>query len=80
MLRSSETLHIYEGLIGYGIAETEDALVQALWQLGNSGMAADYVNSGNPRLEEAGRAWAKENGYVIMPMPGGGGGPAWGSH
>jgi hypothetical protein len=78
-LRSPATLYIYRGLITYGVNEAEEALVEALQRFGDKTMALDYVNSGNEALGAAGRAWAKDNGYIIIPMPGSGGGPAWGS-
>ena len=41
-------------------------------------MAEDFINSGNEKLEEAAREWAKKNNYTIYEMPGFGG-KEWGS-
>ena len=57
---------------------SEDALIEALNHYGDSGLATDFVNSGNTKLEDAARAWATKHGYRIMTMPGGGS-AQWGS-
>jgi len=41
-------------------------------------MAEDYLNCGNPDLEDAARAWAKKHGYNVVTQPGGGA-VQWGS-
>ena len=33
-------------------------------------MAEDYLNCGNPTLEDATRAWAKKHGYNVVTQPG----------
>ena len=43
-------------------------------------IALDYLNSGEPTLEQAARDWAKRYGYTVMSMPGGAGGVRWGGH
>lgn len=78
MLNGPGTLFIYHGLIVYGVAEAEGALIDALWRHGDSNMALAFVNSGNGTLEAEGRKWASHHGYMIVPMPGVSGGPVWG--
>jgi len=62
----------YLFLIGSGRQELEPLLVRALleypasWQ-----MAVDYLNSGNPNLSEAAKAWAAKYGYKITSRSGG---------
>jgi HEAT repeat protein len=62
-----------------GQAGSEDVLVEALAQHGTKEMALDYMNSGHGPLAEAGKAWAKEHGYIVVPLPGGSGAGKWGS-
>jgi len=69
---------IYPYLIEIGASGTEDMLINALNIYGFSMMAEDFINSGNEKLEEAARKWAKENNYTIYQMPGFGG-KEWGS-
>ena len=68
----------YPYLIEIGASGTEDMLINALNIYGFSMMAEDFINSGNEKLEEAARKWAKENNYTIYQMPGFGG-KEWGS-
>lgn len=68
----------YPYLIEIGASGTEDMLIEALNAYGFSMMAEDFINSGNEKLEEAARKWAKKNNYTIYEMPGFGG-KEWGS-
>ena len=45
----------------------EEQLIFALETFGTKNMAEDFLNCGNPQLEEVARVWAKENNYVIQP-------------
>jgi hypothetical protein len=62
----------YLFLVGSGRQELEPLLVRALldypasWQ-----MAVDYLNSGNPNLSEAAKAWAAKHSYKITSRSGG---------
>lgn len=78
LLEEEETVAIYGALISIGESGTEEALIRALNQHGYKRMAEDYLNSGNPDLEEAAEAWAEAHGYSVTRSPAGGGGPAWG--
>ncbi len=69
---------VYPDLIEIGASGTEDMLINALNLYGYSMMAEDFINSGNEKLEEAAKEWAKENNYTIYEMPGFGG-KEWGS-
>jgi hypothetical protein len=55
----------YGELIEKGEPGTEDRLIDALSLLGNPRMAVDFVNSGNPALEEAGRRWSEDHGQTV---------------
>lgn len=70
LLRASETVHIYYGLIGLGKKGTQADLVTALETYGYEAMAEDYLNSGNAKLEAAARRWADAHGYDITTLPG----------
>jgi HEAT repeat protein len=67
----------YPFFIAWGEEDSEGVLIEALNQYGTKAMAQAYINSGNEKLEEAGRAWAKAQGYIVLPQPGGGG-ARWG--
>jgi HEAT repeat protein len=56
----------YRFLIRRGRAGSEALLIDTLRGYGTPRMAADFVYSGNPALEAAGRAWAKKN-RVALP-------------
>jgi len=43
---------------------SEDVLIAALNAKGETGMALDFIMSGNPKLAAAARAWAASHGYV----------------
>jgi len=60
---------IYPYLIEIGASGTEDILIEALNMYGSSMMAEDFINSGNEKLEEAARDWAKKKNYTIYEMP-----------
>jgi HEAT repeat protein len=49
---------------------SEDALIEALNKAGDQYMAADFMNSGNQKLESSADAWASRNNYQITYMPG----------
>ena len=48
-----------------GTDRTIDDLCEALSRYGTKDMAQNFVNSGNGRLESAGRMWAENHGYVV---------------
>jgi len=49
---------------------TEEALIEALDKAGNSGMAVEFLNSGNEKLSAAAHEWASQSNYQITYMPG----------
>lgn len=59
----------YKFFIGQGMAGSEAELISALNLFGNKQMALDFLNCGNPQLAEAGRAWARTYGYMIVADP-----------
>jgi HEAT repeat protein len=77
-LRSTQTLRIYYGLMQVGAPETVDALASALLRLGDLDMAEDFLNCGEPTLEQAANDWADANGYQVVPS-GGSSDMTWGS-
>lgn len=48
---------------------SEEILVEAIRRYGTKEMAVDYLNSGHEPLEEAAKAWAQNNGYIITGLP-----------
>lgn len=69
----------YAFFIRRGEPGTKTILIEALNNYGNSSMAADFLNSGDSQLTEAGRNWATIHNYNILQLPPGvGGGPKWG--
>lgn len=80
---SKQKLDIIAGAHQYyirqGDSSTEKLLIKALDKYGESDMAADYLNSGNEKLEAAAQKWAEDNGYFITSIPGFGGDTQWGS-
>ncbi len=80
---SDSRLDIIAGACMYfirkGEPSSEDTLIKALNKYGDSDTAVDFLNSGNEKLEEAGRKWADDNGYFITTIPGVGGSGTWGS-
>lgn len=65
-LTSTGTLPIYYGLMKLGAPETIDAMASALLRLGDLDMAEDYLNCGEPTLEQAAHDWATANGYEVV--------------
>jgi HEAT repeat protein len=65
-LTSTGTLRIYYGLMKLGATETVDAMASALLRLGDLKMAEDYLNCGEPTLEQAAHSWADANGYQVV--------------
>jgi hypothetical protein len=59
----------YQYFIVHGEAGSEDALIGAMAQFGSKEMALDFIKCGNQKLANAGRAWAKENGFMIVLDP-----------
>jgi HEAT repeat protein len=59
----------YASFFRKGTAGTEWPLVLALLKYGNTKMAEDFLNCGNPALSNAGSTWARMNGYRILPSP-----------
>lgn len=68
----------YPFFIGRGEPGSEDALIESLNWIDNFRMSEDFLNSGNAKLEEAARAWARQHGYQTKAAPGGGR-AKWGS-
>lgn len=68
----------YRFYIKLGRPGSEPLLRSALMKYGGKSMALDYLNCGNGPLDEAGRAWAKKNGYRVNSRPGSYAGPKWG--
>src|SRR5260370_42231854 len=56
--------------VGWG--NSEDALIRVLFMLGDKDIAEEFVNSGNSKLEQAGRHWAQIHRYIIKPTYSGG--------
>jgi hypothetical protein len=65
----------YPFFIDRSEAGTEGVLIRALNRYGTKEMATDFLNCGNGKLEQAGRAWAERHGYSIVS--GAGVGPRW---
>lgn len=65
-LTPTGTLRIYYGLMKLGASETIDAMASALLRLGDLDMAEDYLNCGEPTLEQAAHDWADANGYEVV--------------
>jgi HEAT repeat protein len=49
---------------------SEDVLIEALNTRGGSEMTLFFLNSGNPKLDRAARAWAASHGFTITFAPG----------
>ena len=77
-LASTRTLHIYYGLMQLGAPETVGALAKALRRLGDLAMAEDFLNCGEPTLEQAAHDWAAANGYEVVTEVGATG-TTWGT-
>ncbi|MBU2461312.1 HEAT repeat domain-containing protein, partial [bacterium] len=75
----SEIAKDYKSYIKKGEAGTEYLLILALRRDGSAAMAQDFFDSGQPLLQKAGKKWAKDYGYTIMPTFSGGGSVRWGS-
>lgn len=56
----------YKTIIHIGASGTEDFLISFLNRRGSISVAEDFANSGNDKLKEAARAWAKLNGYYFI--------------
>jgi len=69
-LTATKTLHIYYGLLQIGASETVTALANALRQRGDLAMAEDFLNCGEPTLEQAAHDWAYAHGYQVVTNPG----------
>jgi HEAT repeat protein len=61
-----------------GEPNSEDTLVEALKKYGDTLMANDLLNCGNPKLKAAAEEWANAHGHQIVSLGLGGGGPRWG--
>jgi len=62
-----------------GRAGTESGLIDALDAEGDTIMALNFLNSGNPKLDRGARAWAAAHGYTVTSSPGPGAPVSWGS-
>lgn len=63
---SSHRLRVLILAIKLGFSGSEEKLSSLLMVYGNKSMAEDYLNSGSGELAEAGRRWARANGYNVM--------------
>jgi HEAT repeat protein len=52
----------YDDTIERGAPSSENVLIEALYTFGNEDMAEHYLNSGNPRLEQAAVGWGSQRG------------------
>ncbi len=68
----------YSFYITRGEKDSEAVLIKVLNKYGTKDMAQDFLNCGNSLLENAGREWAKTNGYSIKPGSGSSG-AIWGN-
>jgi hypothetical protein len=68
----------YGERIEKGEPGSEDVLIEALSFTGHVAMARDFVQSGNPLLEEAGRLWLEDHGKPVSKAAGKEHGPRWG--
>jgi HEAT repeat protein len=68
----------YAFFIRRGIPGTEDILIETLNKFGDPGMAEDFLNCGNSKLEEAAYLWANKNGFTLGHLPSERGKPIWG--
>jgi HEAT repeat protein len=69
----------YRFFIAWGKLGSESALIQALNNYGTKSMALAFLNSGNEKLEAAGKTWANQHGYTVITMPSVGSSGGWGS-
>ena len=67
----------YDYLIGNGLADLIPVLIEALRHYGTAAMCEDYLNSGQPELERAARAWMLENGHQAWREIEKNNGPRW---
>jgi hypothetical protein len=70
-LESYDTVSVYGPLIRIGQAGTEDALLAVFEEWADKGMAQCFLNSGNPRLEQAAEDWVAVRGYWTLRIEGG---------
>jgi len=79
---SSEEMDIIAGAYSYYIKKGEEQslelLEKAIYIYGNEDMAADYLNSGNQRLEQAALYWAEAHSETLPTD--GKKGPGWGEY
>jgi hypothetical protein len=66
-------------LIRFGDKSRIPEMSELLRQYGNTTLAEDYLNSGQPLLERAGEEWASRNGYNITKSVLGSQRATWGS-
>ncbi|MGH9580105.1 MAG: HEAT repeat domain-containing protein [Terriglobales bacterium] len=78
-----KNLRVVAGAQAYYVSKgqegTEPLLIDALRQHGYQEMAENFLNSGNPKLEGAGNAWARNHGFDMMRISMPGGSNTWGS-
>lgn len=67
---------LYGFFIEWGVSDFENLLIEALNEYGDKAMAQDFLNCGNPDLEQAAKAWASRHMYQIIS--GGGSNVRWG--
>lgn len=65
--------------VARGEPGSEDRLIAALERQGDSTMAEVLINSGNERLADPARQWARTHHYQIFTLPSSEGSPRWGS-
>jgi HEAT repeat protein len=57
----------YRFFIARGEGGTESVLIEALDKYGDAGMAKDFLNCGNARLNDRAGKWLSRHGYVVIP-------------
>jgi len=68
----------YAFFIRRGIPGTEDILIETLNRFGDPGMAEDFLNCRNSKLEEAASLWIKRLDKDFRHPPSGKEKPIWG--
>jgi hypothetical protein len=68
----------YKFYIIQGKDGTEQMLILALSQYGDTSMASVFLNCGNAELEKAAEDWAYDHGYIVQAGGGSGTGAQWG--
>ncbi|MGP4020828.1 ClpP family protease [Saccharopolyspora sp. 5N708] len=78
-VESGEPRAVLKSAIKVGRPESLGQLERLLKKYATREIVEDYLNSGSPDLERAGRSWAREFGFVVNELPVGGGEGRWGT-